>query len=40
LAYFCTVWHILKHNLAYFVFVDLATLVQFTVDLVEKVDSA
>jgi len=26
LAYFCPVWHILKHNLAYFVFVDLATL--------------
>ena len=27
LAYFCPVWHYLKHNLAYFVFVDLATLV-------------
>ena len=26
LAYFCPVWHILKHNLVYFVFVDLATL--------------
>jgi len=26
LAYFRTVWHILKHSLAYFVFVDLATL--------------
>jgi len=26
LAYFCPVWHILKHNLAYFVFVGLATL--------------
>ena len=26
LAYICPVWHILKHNLAYFVFVDLATL--------------
>jgi len=27
LAYFCPVWHILKHNLSYFVFIDLATLV-------------
>jgi len=26
LAFFCPVWHILKHSLAYFVFVDLATL--------------
>jgi len=28
LVYFCPLWHILKHNLAYFVFVHLATLVK------------
>jgi len=26
LAYFCPVWHTLKHNLAYFIIVVLATL--------------
>jgi len=31
LAYFCPVWHILKHNLTYFVFVDLATLCESSV---------